>query len=206
MSQTLSSQTAANGLTPVVAFTYADAANRIADTNRTPPTIELAVDKAARQVDTGDLYIVESLGPLVWRPLSPGLALSSGYKESTISTLSSNSALVDIAQDSDAEVLSFTITLKIAAKVHALMTFQASSGAAGGAGIVGEWAISIDGTDGGNKTRSLSGANDEGIGAIQYQTPDALDPGDYVVTGRHRRVSGTRDLETDSAELRATIC
>jgi hypothetical protein len=69
MSEFLSAQTLTDGLTPIVAFTYPTEADRLADTNRTPSTIALAVDKVCRQVDTGDLYRWDGAA---WQSLTAG--------------------------------------------------------------------------------------------------------------------------------------
>lgn len=63
----LSAQTLVDGLPPSVAFTYPDAANRLANTGRIPATIALAVNKRVRQLDTGVVYIVDQLSPLLFR-------------------------------------------------------------------------------------------------------------------------------------------
>jgi hypothetical protein len=185
----LSDQTLTDGLTPIVSFTYPDEANRLANTNRTPSTITLAIDKVVRQVDTGQLFVVAGIGPLVWRELSQ--PADEGYVEAT-GTSTTSATLEDIAG------CTFDLTMTQPCRIHAEMTFANST--AGGSPATGAWAISINSVDGTELPRYLSGSNDNGIGAVQTRS-GVLGPGTYTVKGRHRRVSGSSTVNTDVAQL-----
>jgi len=65
-----SAQTKAKGLHAFVAFDYPNAADRGTDTNRSPSGKALLVDDAARDLDTGDVYVLVNLATLEWRPLT----------------------------------------------------------------------------------------------------------------------------------------
>jgi len=95
--------------------------------------------------------------------------------------------------------LTFTITLPTTGRIHAIMTFWASST---GANNTGAWAININSVDGTQLQRFLSGTNDDGIGAVQMRSA-VLTAGTYTVKGRWRRVSGTGTLTTQVAQLYA---
>lgn len=194
MSEVLSIQTLEDGLSPIVAFEYPNAADRIADTNR-DPSDPLVQDKVARELDTGDIYIVQSLGPLVWRPLSPGPGMVNGYIE--VTNQSTTSATLE-----DIPGLTFSLTLKVNARIKANLTLQTAT--IGGSPATGSWAISIGGVDGSELARFLSGSNDDGIVCVQERS-DELSPGAYTVTGRCRRVSGASSVNAVLAQLSAMV-
>lgn len=95
-----------------------------------------------------------------------------------------------------------TLVLARAGRIHAVMTYTCESTLAGVNATAGH-AIEINGVDGQEAQRVLTGANDMGVGAVQARSA-VLPAGDYVVQGRHRRVAGTRTVTTTLAQLHAT--
>jgi hypothetical protein len=99
---------------------------------------------------------------------------------------------------------SFTLTIPVGlpstATIVARMTFNCNT--TGGSPATGAWAISINSVDGTELQRYMSGTNDSGIGAVQARVT-GLSNGTYTVVGRHRRVSGSATVNTNSAQLEA---
>jgi hypothetical protein len=83
-------------------------------------------------------------------------------------------------------------------RVAAMMVVQCST--TGGAPATGGWAIDINGTDGTEIQRYLSGTNDTGSLSCQARSV-SLAAGTYTVQGRHRRASGTSTVNSDVAQL-----
>lgn len=117
-----------------------------------------------------------------------------GYDEETGGVSTTSAVLVDITG------LTFDLTTITSGRILALMTFAAST--TGGSPATGAWAISINGVDGTELSRYLSGSNDMGLGPVQARSA-TLAAGTYTVVGRFRRVSGSSTLNTDVSQLSA---
>lgn len=121
--------------------------------------------------------------------------IPSNYVQLSAPDTTISNSLVDIAG------MAITVTLTDTAHIHGVMTFAARSADPGGGAIYGAWAVQINGVDGQEVQRYLSGATDDGVGAVQFRTSSPLPPGTYTIKGRFRRVSGLRTLQTFSAQL-----
>lgn len=97
--------------------------------------------------------------------------------------------------------MAITVTLTSTAHIHGVMTFSTETAPPGGGAINGAFAVQINGVDGQEVERFLSGSTDDGIGAAQYRTAAPLPPGVYTIKGRWRRVSGARGLQLNTAQL-----
>ena len=117
----------------------------------------------------------------------------SGSDELVAPITTVSATLVDITG------LTVTVTLNNTARILAFLVFSCSS-TGGGSNALGGWAVSIDGTDGTEMQRFLSGSNDQGIGAAMMRSA-AKTAGAYTINGRHRRVSGSKTISTDLATL-----
>lgn len=100
----------------------------------------------------------------------------------------------------DVANMSTTISLANPGHVVAFASFQIST-QSGAAPSVIAVAISIDGVDGREASRYLSGSNDIGMGAIVERTDSPLAAGTYTVKLRFRRVSGAATPGIDVASL-----
>lgn len=88
------------------------------------------------------------------------------------------------------------------AVIRAILVVQCST--TGGSPATGGWAISIDGSDGTEIQRYLSGLNDTGVLAVMHRAI-GFSEGSYTVKGRHRRVSGSSTVNSDIAQLKAEV-
>lgn len=154
-----------------------------------PATMAAIVAAFRRQAKVSLHALLDAGGAL------DGVAAVEGWVETT-GTSTVAGALENIAG------CSFVLTLPMAARIKALMTFSAST--TGGAPAVGAWAISINAIDGTELPRNLSGVLDQGIGAVQARSL-ILPAGPYTVQGRHRRVSGASTVNDDVAQLSARL-
>lgn len=93
----------------------------------------------------------------------------------------------------------FSITVSANSRIYAIVTFEAVT-SGGGSNATGGWAININGSDGTEVQRFLSGTNDQGIGAASSRSA-VLGAGAYTVTGRHRRVAGAKTLNSQNVSL-----
>ena len=100
----------------------------------------------------------------------------------------------------DVAGVSTTITLDEPVKIAVFCSFQVSTQSGASASTIGI-AISIDGVDGDEVQRQLSGSSDIGIGAIVHRTSLSLVAGTYTVKLRFRRVAGVATPGIDTADL-----
>lgn len=85
------------------------------------------------------------------------------------------------------------------ARIMALMNISSQS-TGGGQDAVGGWAVQIDGVNGREYARELDGTRDRMMGGANMRS-DPLPAGTYSIKGMHRRVSGTRTVQTNVAGL-----
>jgi hypothetical protein len=125
------------------------------------------------------------------------IVVANGFDEITSPVTTVSATLEDITG------LTFNITVPTGrtGTIIAYMTVQCE---AGGANIVGAWAISINSVDGPETERNMSTSNTTGSVACQHRQT-GLSAGTYAITGRHRRVSGASTADTDSAQLSAML-
>ena len=119
--------------------------------------------------------------------------IPSGYDPLASPETTTSATLVDIPG------LSTTVTLTRTTEISAFMSFDLKSN---GSPLVAGLAISIDGVDGLVYERYLSGTNDQGVGAIIFQSAPLV-AGTYTVKGRFSRVSGAGTLEVSVADILA---
>ena len=168
MAEKLSIQTLTDGLTPVVAFSYADAANRVADTNRTPPTIALAVGKVALQVDTGHTYRVASLGPLVWVRESPNPVQIVTVAEDNSGDYSSVGAAVAAISDASS---SKPYVVRVAPGIYSESPFSMKSYVMV-SGYGGPQAVVLQTDD--NNAHFITGASASWLGKVSLDGPTGV--------------------------------
>lgn len=129
--------------------------------------------------------------------LSVQTVADEGYDE--VTGQSTTSATLE-----DIPGLTFDLTIPVGlpstAVIKASMAVQCST--PGASPATGAWAISINSVDGTEIKRYLIGTNDTGGLAVKARAT-GLSDGSYTVKGRHRRVSGTTDVQTDVAQLEA---
>jgi len=118
----------------------------------------------------------------------------SGYDE--VTAQSTTSAVLE-----DIPGLTFDIEMTKGGQICARMTVECSS--TGAANNTGAWAISINGVDGTEIQRFLSGTSDTGAMAVQAAAD--LPAGTYTIKGRHRRAGGAGTINTDVAQLSAIM-
>lgn len=95
--------------------------------------------------------------------------------------------------------LTFDLILPAAGRILAIMTVESKRD--GPTATVGAWAISINGVDGQEKQRQFP--TNGSPGSCTVMAFASLAAGPYTVKGRHRRVSGTSDVDTDISQLLA---
>jgi hypothetical protein len=98
-----------------------------------------------------------------------------------------------------ATVLTFNLTTTETGRILANAAVQCSSSGAG-TNVTAAYRITINAVNGPEMQRFLSGAPDAGLGAVMFRS-GSLAAGTYAVTLEHRRVSGTKTLDTEQAQL-----
>jgi len=83
--------------------------------------------------------------------------------------------------------------------LHGIMTFEAESSGVGANATIGV-CINIAGETGPEHQRFLSGTDDVGLGSVQYKST-VLATGIHSFTGYFRKVSGTKDVQVNKAEM-----
>jgi hypothetical protein len=92
-----------------------------------------------------------------------------------------------------------TIEIDTNVPVHGIMTFEAESSGVGTNSTIGV-CIQIADDTGPEHQRFLSGTNDLGLGSVQHKT-SSLTTGTHSFTGYYRKVSGTKDVQINKAEM-----
>ncbi len=182
--------------TAVLRFDLTDADTALLEAARTHAfavKVTLAdADSSESTVYKGVVYVGHSTveGPADSAP-TPTPALNDFGEVSMVTTVAA--ALEDMAG------LELTIVTAEAGRIWANMTVEADS-SGGGTNATGAWAVQINGVDGTEIGRFLSGTNDQGALAVQGRSA-VLAAGSYTVKGRHRRRAGNKTVETHTAQL-----
>jgi hypothetical protein len=92
------------------------------------------------------------------------------------------------------------ITLTVPAYIAVSASFELQTQSGGSSSTIAI-ALNIDGTDYDEYSRYLSGANDQGIGAINHRTSVEVSPGAHTVKLRCRRVSGVATPGINHADM-----
>lgn len=96
--------------------------------------------------------------------------------------------------------LECSITLADDAHIWGELTWSCET-ITGGGNAVAAFLVEINSVSGQEIERFLSGATDLGAGASQYRTANPLPAGAYTIKARWRRVSGTRTIQLNFAQL-----
>jgi hypothetical protein len=95
--------------------------------------------------------------------------------------------------------LTGSISIDVNTNIHAAMSFEAQSSGVGTDATLGVL-IKLGPITGPEHNRFLSGTNDRGLGSVQART-GVLTAGTYTYTAYYRKVSGTKDVQINKAEL-----
>jgi hypothetical protein len=128
-----------------------------------------------------------------------GPTATGGAIPSTFATATSESTSTSTGTFIPIPGVTGTIETDTNVPLHGIMTVEAQSTGAGASATIGI-CIQISGVTGPEHQRFLSGTNDVGLGSVQYRT-SVLTTGTHGFTGYFRKVSGTKGVQINEAEM-----